>query len=417
MNTETPHRLRVARPLLCASISLVLGLQARADDWPQFLGPERNGISREVALSEDWPDGGPRVVWQMDVGDGFSGPVVADGRLILFHRLDGQEVVEALDAQSGESVWNVAYPTRYRDDFGFDEGPRAVPVVVGGVVYTFGAEGQLRAIDLQSGDEVWSEDTMGRFGVPKGFFGAAGSPVVVDRTVIANIGGRDAGVVAFDANTGEVRWTATDHGASYSSGIVATIAGSRTAVFLTRDGLVGIDPETGLVRFERPWRARQSSSVNVATPLVIGDLIFVSAEYGPGAGVFRVDGSNLVELWASDEVLSNHYATSVHHDGVLYGFHGRQEFGPSFRAVDLRTGTVFWSEERFRGGTVTLVGDRLLVLREGGELMLAEASPEDFRPLARAQVLPGTVRAYPALADGLLYVRNDNMLVCLDLRP
>ena len=398
-------------------MALALGIPARADDWPQFLGPERNGISREVALSEKWPAGGPRVVWQMKVGAGFSGPVVADGRLILFHRVDGREVVEALDAQSGAPQWQFAYPTRYRDDFGFDEGPRAVPVVADGVVYTFGAEGQLHAIDLQSGKEIWSEDTMGRFDVPKGFFGAAGSPLVVDRTLIANIGGPDSGLVAFDARTGKIRWTATDHGASYSSGVVATIGGQRTAIYLTRNGLVGVDPATGRVRFEQSWRARQSSSVNVATPLVLGDLIFVSAEYGPGAGVLRVDGSNLVALWASDEVLSNHYATSVHRDGVLYGFHGRQEFGPSFRAVDLRTGTVRWSEERFRGGTVTLVGDRLLILREGGELVLADASPEAFRPLARAQILPGTVRAYPALADGLLYVRNDDRLVCLDVRP
>ena len=115
-------------------------------------------------------------------------------------------------------------------------------------------------------------------------------------------------------------------------------------------------------------------------------------------------------------MLSNHYATSVYHDGDLYGFHGRQEFGPSFRAVELATGKVRWSEDRFRAGTVTLVGDRLLILRESGELVMAAASPDAFRPLVRAQILPPTVRAYPAIADGFLYVRNENTLVCLDLR-
>ena len=171
----------------------------------------------------------------------------------------------------------------------------------------------------------------------------------------------------------------------------------------------------GRCSFGRAWRARQASSVNVATPLVIGDLIFVSAEYGPGAAVLRVDGSKLIDLWASDEVLSNHYATSVYHDGHLYGFHGRQEFGPSFRAVELATGKVRWSEDRFRAGTVTLVGDRLVILRESGELVMAAASPDAFRPLVRAQILPPTVRTYPAIADGFLYVRNENTLVCLDL--
>jgi outer membrane protein assembly factor BamB len=142
----------------------------------------------------------------------------------------------------------------------------------------------------------------------------------------------------------------------------------------------------------------------------------VSAQYGPGAGVLRVKGRTLTEVWASDDVLSNHYATSVHHDGYLYGYHGRQEFNPSFRAVDLRTGTVRWSEDRFRAGSVILAGDRLVILRETGELVLAAASPDRFRALARAQVLPGTVRAYPALADGYLFARNENTLVALDLR-
>ena len=132
--------------------------------------------------------------------------------------------------------------------------------------------------------------------------------------------------------------------------------------------------------------------------------------------MLRVEGSNLVDVWPSDEVLSNHYATSVHADGFLYGFHGRQEFGQSFRAVELRTGKVRWSEEKFRAGSVTLAGDRLVILREAGELVLAAASPDAFRPLARAQVLPAVVRAFPALADGFLYARNENTLVCLDLR-
>jgi outer membrane protein assembly factor BamB len=399
-----------------AVIAIALGASAAAEDWPQYLGPARNGVYGGPALADAWGPQGPQVVWRMPVGQGFSGPVVAEGHVILFHRVRDEEVVQAIDARTGAAEWRYAYPTSYRDDFGFDEGPRAVPVVADGIVYTFGAQGQLHAIDLETGTGVWSVDTMQRFSVAKGFFGAAGSPLVEDGRVLANIGGPKAGVVAFQAKTGEVLWTATGDGASYSSAVGATIAGRRLAIFLTRAGLVGLDPATGQVEFERPWRARSASSVNVATPLVVGDLIFASAEYGPGAAVFRLQGPALSELWASDEVLSNHYATSVHRDGVLYGFHGRQEFGPSFRAVDLRTGNVRWSQDQFRGGTVTLAGDRLVILRERGELIVAAASPEAFRPLARAQILSGTVRAYPALSDGFLFVRNDDTLICLDLR-
>lgn len=257
---------------------------------------------------------------------------------------------------------------------------------------------------------------MRRFEVPKGFFGAAGSPLVENGRVLANIGGRNAGIVAFDAKTGKVLWTATNDGASYSSATGATIAGRRSAIFLTRNGLVGLDPATGSLRFQRGWRARQAASVNAATPVVVGDLIFVSAEYGPGAAVLRVDGATLTPLWASDEVLSSHYATSVYRDGYLYGFHGRQEFGPSFRAIEFQTGKVRWTEDKFHAGSVTLAGNRLLILRETGELILAKASPDAFQPVARAQILPPTVRAYPALDEGFLYARNDNTLICLELR-
>jgi outer membrane protein assembly factor BamB len=404
------------RHLGLIGVMLVSGAVLTADDWPQVLGPARNGVAVGPPVAESWGPSGPRVVWRRQVGQGFAGPAVVGNRVILFHRVGNEEVLESLDAATGNSTWRYAYPTRYRDDFGFDEGPRAVPVVDGGIIYTFGAEGQLHAVDLAKGTRVWSEDTMKRFNVPKGFFGAGGSPLVEGGRVIANIGGDKAGLVAFDARTGRVVWAATDDDASYSSGIGATFAGERSAVFLTRDRLLGVDPQTGSIRFERRWRARQAASVNAATPVIVNDLIFVSAEYGPGAGVLQVSGSKLADLWTSDEVLSNHYATSVHHNGYLYGYHGRQEFGPSLRAVELRTGKVAWSQDQFRAGSILLIADRLLVMREGGELLLAPASPQAFRPTARAQVMPGVVRPYAAYANGFLYVRNENTLLCLDLR-
>lgn len=396
-------------------IALAVSVEGVAQDWPQFFGPDRNGIYSGPSLASTWGPNGPRLVWRQQVGEGLSGPVVADGRLILFHRLDDREIVEAFDARTGTSLWQYGYPTSYRDDFGFDEGPRAVPVVVDGIVYTFGAQGQLHAVELETGHRIWSEDTMRKFGVVKGFFGAAGSPLVENGRVIANIGGVDAGIVAFDAKTGEVLWSATNDGASYSSPVGATVSGRCYAVFLTRNGLVALDPATGEVEFNRPWRSRSASSVNAASPVVVDDLLFVSAEYGPGAGVFRWNGERLSELWTSNEVLSNHYATSVYRDGFLYGYHGRQELGPSLRAIELQTGKVAWSEEQLRAGSLILVDDRLLILREGGELVLAEASPDSFRPIARAQLLPPTVRAYPALSNGFLYVRNDNTLASFDL--
>ena len=387
-----------------------------AQDWPQLLGEHRDGHYTGPPVDVSWDGGSPPELWRRVVGAGFAGPVVSGDRLILFHRLDRREVVEALEAASGETVWRHEYSTSYRDDFGFDEGPRSVPVVADGRVFTFGAQGMLRALDLETGALVWAVDTRSEFRFRKGYFGAAGSPLVIDGRVIANIGGPQAGIVAFDAVTGTQLWVATDDEASYSSGVAAVFGGVPHVVFFTRNLLVGLDPSNGEIRFREPWRARLRASVNAATPIVVGDAVFVSAEYGPGAGVFRVrPGGGLEEVWRSDDVLSNHYATSVHRDGTLYGFHGRQEYGPSFRAVDLLTGEVRWSLDRFGAGTVLLAGDRLVVMRESGELLIAEASPDGMNELASGRVLPPVVRAYPALANGRLYVRNGDTLVCVDL--
>ena len=386
-----------------------------ADDWPQLLGPGRDG--RVATTIAPWPAAtGPPIVWRRPVGEGFSGPAVVGDRLILFHRIGGEEIVEAIDTSSGETLWSSSYPTTYRDDFGFDEGPRATPTVSAGRVFTFGAQGVLQATDLSTGAKLWSVDTHRRFGVRKGFFGAACSPLVYDGKVMVNVGATDgAGVVAFDATTGDVLWTATDHEASYSAPIIATINGRETALFFTRSGLVAIDPDDGQVVAEFPWRSRSGSSVNAATPLSVGGRIFISASYGTGAALLDAGATGFTPVWTSDDALTNHYATGVYYDGHLYGYHGRQEYRPSLRAIELTTGRVAWSEDSFGGGTVLLAGTRLLILRENGELILAEATADAFRPLARARILPGVVRAYPALAGGVLYARNTRELVAIDL--
>jgi outer membrane protein assembly factor BamB len=395
---------------------LLLPVAVFCADWPQFLGPDRDGVYPGDDIADTFPAAGPTVVWEKSIGAGFSNPVVANGRLILFHRLGANEVVEALEAETAKPVWKFEYPTVYRDDFGFDEGPRAAPVVSGGQVYTFGAEGMLHCLQFAGGGKIWSLDTHKQFGVRKGFFGAAGSPLVEGPRIFLNVGGSGgAGIVALDKDTGRLLWKATDDEASYSSTVAATFGGNPHVLAFTRGGLVGADPASGEIRFEFPWRALSHASVNAATPLVIGDLIFLSASYGTGAVVLRVNGSQLEQLWSGEDSLTNHYSTSVYHDGHVYGYHGRQEYGQSLRAIELRTGKVRWSEDGFGAGTVTRVGDRLLLMREGGELVMIRASPERFEVLSRAQILPGIVRAYPAVANGLFYARNENTLVCIRL--
>lgn len=393
------------------SLILVCALGVAAD-WPQLLGPERNGSYTGPALSLQ----NPRLLWMKETGAGFSGPVLAGARLFLFHRSQDKEVLECMDAATGKRIFAFEYPTTYRDDFGFDEGPRGTPTVAGGRVFTFGAEGVLHAVDAGSGKKLWRVDTHSKFGVRKGFFGAAASPLVEGNAVVVNVGGPNgAGIVAFNQENGNVMWSATNDDAGYSSPVAATIDGVRSVLCFTREGLVAVDPSNGKVRFQFRWRSRSNASVNAALPVVNGNLIFISASYGTGAALLRTAGTELKTVWSGDESLSNHYATSVYKDGYLYGFHGRQEMGQAFRCVEFKSGKVMWSVDGFGAGTVALAGDRLLIMREGGEAVLAAAASQGYRVSGKAKLSDGVIRAYPAIANGRVYLRNEGTLAAYDL--
>lgn len=421
------HRSALARGnrSFAVLIAVLLALPLRSPgagnegaDWPQFLGPTRNGVCPGGGLTNSWPKEGPAKLWEKQVGQGFSGPVVALGKIILFHRLADQEVVECLNAQDGKPLWRTEYPASFRDEIrSEDDGPRSTPAIAANMVFTFGAEGMLNCWELSTGKKVWSVDTRAKFAPPKGFFGMACSPLIEGRAVLLNIGGRNAaGIVAFDTTTGKTLWQATDDEASYSSPVTASFGDKRYALFFTRKHLTALDPSNGKVAFEFPWTPQIHASVSAATPLVIDDLIFISASYGAGAALLRFHESGPETIWSGDDILSNHYATCVHANGFLYGFDGRQEQGCNLRCVELKTGKVRWSQDGFGAGSIMVAKNDLLILTEKGQLLRAPATPAEFKPSAQAQILPYTVRAYPALANGLFYARGKSKLVCLDLR-
>ena len=405
-------RLRVIA--LLAPLTFSLG--ALAQDWPQFRGPNRDGAYPGRSSIEPFPPSGPELLWERSVGAGFSAPAVAGDKVVLFHRLGSEEVVEALRIGDGEPVWKFSYETRYRDDFGFDNGPRATPVVADGKVYAFGAQGVLHCLNLATGQKLWAVDTHREFGVQKGFFGAASTPLVLDGRVLANVGGSDgAGIVALDADTGKTLWKSTDHEASYSSPVASRLDGRMLAIFFTREGLAAVEPGTGEVAYEQRWRSRSRASVNAAAPIVMGDIVFLSASYGTGSIAMRLCNRQVEKLWSGEDVIDNHYSSCVRYGGTLFGFHGRQEYGQSFRAADLPTGKVLWSHDRIRAGSVTRVGDRLLLLLESGELLMVNASRDGFEIVSRAQILARETRAFPAVARGRIIARDQDSLVCVRL--
>jgi outer membrane protein assembly factor BamB len=400
--------------LLAAAGSLSATL---AGDWPQVRGPRQDGTSDETGLRTAWPEKGPPLLWEKEVGQGYSAPVVTGDRLILFHRVGDTEVVVCLGAKDGKGLWKFAYPSTYEDDFNKGNGPRSTPVIAGGRVYTLGAEGELYCLELATGKEVWHRSLGKDFQVPRSFFGVGTSPVHEGKLLLVNVGAKKAGIVAFHDDTGKTAWTATDDGASYATPVVATLGGARTAVFFTRQGVVLLDPRDGEVRYQKRWRSRMEASVNAASPLVVGDLVFFSACYDTGALLLRVRKDRVEEVWNGEDSLSNHYNTSLCYQGHLYGIDGRQESGARLRCVELKTGKVRWTQEGFGCASMILSEGRLIALTERGDLVLVEATPAAYREKARAAVLGALpCRAEIALAHGLLYGRDQRKLACWDLR-
>ncbi|HLW64392.1 MAG TPA: PQQ-binding-like beta-propeller repeat protein [Gemmataceae bacterium] len=406
----------MVRILLVILTILSFALVAHAADWPQFLGPNRNGTSPETGLLREWPKDGPPKLWEHAAGSGWAGPVAASGKVILFHRVGDEEIVECLNAADGKQKWRFASSTAYVDRFGFDDGPRATPCIAGNNLYTLGAEGRMICLDFDSGKKVWEKDLAGEYKPRPNFFGVGTSPLVEGDRIFVNVGAKGAGIVALDRKTGKELWKATDDEASYSSPTLATIGGKKQLVFFTREGLKVLDPENGSVKHQLPWRSRNPNSVNAAAPVVSDDHIFLSACYETGAILLQVSDGGLKDIWTNDESLSNHYNTSILYKGNLFGIHGRQEYGTALRCVEWKTGKVLWSKEHFGCASLILADDLLIATVETGEIVLIEPNLKEYVEKGRFQALDKQVRATSALADGVLFVRDGKKLAACKVK-
>jgi outer membrane protein assembly factor BamB len=391
---------------------------ALAGDWPQFLGPMRNGIAAEVDPVKPWTSEGPTRLWVYPTGIGFSAPSVVGDRVVVFHWRKGNDVLSCLEANTGKELWKYYYPCPFESSAG--NGPRATPVMDAHHVYTLGALGHLSCVDLESGKKVWwrgLRQAYKRKPIPGDDFGIATSPLLEGDLLLVNVGGKQAGVVAFNKETGAEVWKATNQGDSYASPVAATINGVRYAVFLTYDGILFLDPRTGREYFSLDWRPRGRFSVNAASPVVVNDLAFFSA-FDLGAIVAQVGKEGLKEIWKGRAAITSHYSTCVAHQGFLYGYDGYENRDSHLRCVELRTGKVRWTADKGEYGSSILIGNQLVILTVNGDLLLVKASPESYQELARASVLTGTpCRAGLAYSNGRLYARDSKNLVCWKLKP
>lgn len=416
-------------------------------DWPEFLGPAGNGVSKETGLLESWPKEGPPLVWSYPVGTGYSAPSVLNGRLVVHHRQEDREIVECLDVSNVEqsppgqpprSLWKKSYFSDFSDPYGYNNGPRCSPLLTKDYCYTFGAEGKLLCLRMEDGAVVWERDTHQDFTVPQAFFGVGSTPILEGDRLIVLVGGQpNSGVVAFSIKDGKtlwesvgrntwdgvatgwpspekISWTADEMVVSYASPIAATIHGERHVLCLMRHGLVSVDPATGKERFRYFFRSREHESVNAARPLVFGNRILITAAYRTGAALLEVaeDGNSVQEIWRDGRNLSAHWTTPVPDGKVVYGFDGRHENEANLRCLEIDTGKVLWettgweqSTDHLRAvsrstvmnsetnqvepwpyygrGSAILADGKLIVLGERGTLALGKATRTGYQEISR----------------------------------
>jgi len=457
------------------ALLLLEAFPCSAEDWPRFLGPRGNNTSTETGLLEKFPTNGVPIIWEKKIGTGYSAPSVRGGQLVLHHRVGSEEVVESFDAAIGKGCWRYAYPSSYVDPYGYNNGPRCTPLLTSNRCYTFGAEGKLLCLELNTGKVIWQRDTAKDWNVPEAFFGVGSTPLLEGDRLIVMVGGQpNAGVVALDSTTGKTiwenvgktnwdgapmlgwpgdhvyRWTGFEKSASYSSPVAATIHGQRHIFCVMRQGLVSLNPTNGAVNFSRWFQSVGNDSVNGMSPVISDDLVFMSAAYfRVGSFLLRVkpDGKSFDEVWTQpkffreldtngapvDPVLGIHWNTPILHDGFLYAFDGRNEPDAIFKCVELKTAKLMWSRDEswaghpprgaqaqpavFGRGSAILADGKLIALGEGGLLGLFKPNPKQLEEISRWQVpsLHFPCWAAPVLSNKKLYLRSEHHLVCLDV--
>jgi len=401
------------------SLAVLLGvaLVAAAADWPQWLGPNRDGSTVEKVAP--WK-GDLKIVWRQTVGEGHSSPVVADGRAYLHSCITGKEteVVECFEAPMGKQVWRREYP---RGPFKglFGNGPRATPTVLDGKVYAYGATGILTCLDAKSGDILWQLDTRKGFNPPALRFGVSSSPLVDGNKVLVAVGAKGASVAAVDKDNGKVLWKSLDDKASYSSPILIGSALDPTAVFLTQKGLVGLRVADGTPQWSFPFEDKLAESST--TPVRVGDKLLISS-ITLGTAMLSLeakDGKTTPhEVWMTKD-LTCYFSTpvAVGPDNV-YLVTGSLLGGQStLHCLDAKKGTVLWKKDgvgKYHASLLRTGDNKLLMVEEAGDLVLIDPDPTMYRELARAKVC-GKTWAHPALANGRLFIRDDKELVCVAL--
>ena len=390
-------------------------LSAKADnhstaEWAQWRGPNRDGISSETGFLKNWSPEGPKVIWQIPLGDGYSGISIAHGKIYTMFAEDNDEFVICLDASDGVEVWRFRSGTKFTEQRG--DGPRSMPTIDGNSVFALAATGKLYALDAHDGTKLWSHNFVEEFDSNIPTWGFSSSPLIEGNLVLVEAGGKDEkAIVAFDKKSGDVIWTNHTDAVGYSSPIPIDFGGIRQIIFLTSKTLLSVAPENGQIYWKYSW----PEGINIATPIFVpDDKIFISASYDKGAVLLKMivdrDRIGIEEVW-KNRVMKNHFNSSVLQGDYLYGFDNA-----ILTCIEANTGEEQWRHRGFEKGSLLLADGHLIILGEGGNLALAEASPNEYIEKAHFQLFDDKCWTVPTLAGGKLYLRNQKEMVCLDLR-
>ncbi|MEI6713806.1 MAG: PQQ-binding-like beta-propeller repeat protein [Verrucomicrobiota bacterium] len=396
-----------------------------AGDWPRFLGPGDNAKADQGDAKGFWKGESLEKMWEFPKGKGWACPAVVGPRVIVFHRIQGEEVLDCLDVTSGKVLWHLAYQAPYRDRYGSSDGPRSSPVVSGSRVFSFGVTGLLHCVDLQSGEVKWKRDLSKDYAMKPNFFGHGGTPLIIDGRVIVPIGGtEDRCVVALDEQSGKELWIASHPwGAGYASPVAATTGAKREGkprglVFAGGEsrpptgGLLCIELETGKVLGEMPHRSKIAESVNAASPLVVGSTVFTTEAYGSGGVMSEIQGDgSLRKLWGTSK-LGSQFMTPLEKDGFIFGFDGQNPQLAELVCLDAKTGEQKWRDDLGgkvgRANLVDLGESGLLALGEFGELLRLKVDASGAKVEQRLRLFDAPETwTMPVLAGGRLFVTQN----------
>jgi len=381
--------------------------------WTDFRGPRRDGAYTEVAVRTSWPAGGLKPQWKQPIGGGYASFAIARGRAFTIEQRRDQEVVAAYDVVTGRELWTQKYDAAFREVMGGD-GPRATPTWSDGLVYSLGALGELRCLDEKTGAVIWRVNILDDNGAANLQWGMSASPLIVDDTVVVLPGGPNGkSVVAYDRRTGRRAWSALSDRQAYVAPMLATLAGVRQLIVVSASRMIGLSPDKGELLWEYSWTT--SYDINAAQPLLVSPTrLFISSGYGQGAAVIELSdaGGALAarEVWKNVR-MKNRFASSVLHDGFIYGFDEN-----ILACVDAATGALKWKGGRYGYGELILASGQLIVLTEDGELALVRAAPAAHEELARIPALEGKTWNHPAMDRGILLIRNTQEMAAFDLR-